>query len=73
MNPHESLTAEEESALRRHPTIGAQVIEPLDRTMSSSDSLCSIIMHRMMEAVIPAGGVQCRFRLGLALSGALML
>lgn len=40
-----SLSPEEESAVRRHPQIGAQVIDPLDRTMDSCDSLSSIIMH----------------------------
>lgn len=45
MKVHESFSDDEQAEIRRHPSIGAQVIEPLDRTMSSCDSLCSIIMH----------------------------
>lgn len=45
MKCDEPFSPEEEAAVRRHPQIGAQVIDPLDRTMDSCDSLSSIILH----------------------------
>lgn len=45
MKQCDRLTSEEEIAMRQHMHIGAQVIAPVDRIMSTRDTLGSIIMH----------------------------
>ena len=45
LRKNEALTYDEDMAVRRHPHVGAKIIDPLDRIMHSRDGLSRIIMH----------------------------